>query len=110
MLALWVLIANCLYAFVAVVIVAVLQVGALRLVWLSQGGLSKDEQDQFPQSDVLLYGGFLAILMAALAIPLVTAYQARAHTFVDAKYPPDTFRARPVRVNVDAWRNGCTST
>lgn len=92
----WTVLANCVYAFVALVVVAVLQVGALRLVWLAQAGLSQPQKDQFTESDVLLYGAFLAVLMAALAIPLVTSYQSRARIFVNQKYPPAAYRDEAV--------------
>ena len=88
---LWTRLTNCLFAFASFVIIALVQTGALRSVWQAQPNLSQAQQDQFTTTDVLMYGGFLAVMMAALAIPLLAAWQGKAKAFVNSKFPFDQF-------------------
>jgi hypothetical protein len=88
---LWTRLTNCIFAFACFVVVALVQTGALRSVWQAQPDLTQAQKDQFTTTDVLMYGGFLAVMMAALAIPLLAAWQGKAKAFVNDKFPFEDF-------------------
>ena len=91
LVSLWTRLTNCIFAFASFVVIALLQTGALRSVWQAQPNLDQAEQAKFTTTDVLMYGGFLAVMMAALAIPLLAAWQGKAKAFVNAQFPFGNF-------------------
>ena len=74
----WDTITACGLAFAAFVVIAVLPTGALRNVWLAGPALA----DQFPPSDVVLYGAAYGVLAFVLILPLIFVWRAAANTMV----------------------------
>lgn len=86
----WDLVMAAVLAFAVYVVVALVPTGALRSVWLSQLPKNEARDEQFPASDVLLYGTFLAVILAALTLPVLAAWVHKANQVADAHCPlPD---------------------
>lgn len=81
---LWQLVLTVVTAFAAVVVVAILCSGALRSAFLFA---HPDSKDDFPPTNVLLYGALFAILLALITLPLVATWQLRARQLVDRLHP-----------------------
>jgi hypothetical protein len=75
---------NSLYAivlaFAVFVVLALVTAGAVRLAYFAgaKDPAANKQGPEFPASDVLLYGAFFAILLSAIALPMVAAYRAAA--------------------------------
>jgi hypothetical protein len=67
-------------AFAVFVVLALVTSGALRLAYFAgaKDPAANKQGPEFPASNVLLYGAFFAILLSAIALPLVAAYRAKA--------------------------------
>jgi hypothetical protein len=84
LLKLWRLLNNCALAFAVAVVAALVTTGALRAAFLSaHPALAK----QFPPANVLFYGGFFALILLAITLPMATAWRDRARQVVDRGYP-----------------------
>lgn len=81
---LWRLMTQCVTAAAISVVVAIVTAGALRAAFLAY---APGRGDDFPASSVLLYGAFFAVLQAAIGLPLVVSWRARARDLVDRAYP-----------------------
>lgn len=95
----WRLLSECVFAFVTFVVIAIVVTGALRATWeagLTEGLLGVDAQG-FPATNVLLYGLYFSVLLAAITVPLLAAYRARGFALVDETYPLPA----PARVTQD---------
>lgn len=88
LLALWKLMVTVLGGFAAGVAAALVTAGALRATQLEA---HPQREDDFPASNVLFYGGFFAVFLTLLALPMVLAWRARARQLVDTAHdlPPD---------------------
>ena len=78
----WAMLSECVFAFASFVVIAILTTGALRAVRLTE-----ESNVDFPESDVLLYGLYFSVLMAAVTVPLVVDYRKRAYELVNERYP-----------------------
>lgn len=96
----WATIRSCVLAFAGFVVIALVQSGALRSLWQARAGLTEAQKDEFTGTDVLLYGGFLALMMAALVIPLLMAWKVQAELLVQDQFPTDHFFAA---LRDDGW-------
>jgi hypothetical protein len=82
-------------AFAIFVVLALVPTGALRAAYFAgaKDPAANKEGPEFPASSVLLYGAFFALLLLAIALPMVTAYRAAARRCVEASHdikdPPD---------------------
>jgi hypothetical protein len=77
---LWDLLNAIVLAFAVFVVVALVTTGALRAVYFAgDKDPAPDKQGaEFPSSDVLLYGAYFAVLLSAIALPMVAAYRSAA--------------------------------
>lgn len=99
MLQIWDLVMAAVFAFGVYVVVALVPTGALRSVWLSQLPKSEARDDKFPAADVLLYGTFFAVILAALTLPVLAAWVYKANQVADAHCPlPDA-----EELKADTW-------
>lgn len=90
-----------LMAFGVYISVALIPTGALRSLWLAYAdsvGCNESEScegrpstsqvaDQFPASDILLYGGFFAIVLGGVTVPVLAAWRATGRMVVDESFP-----------------------
>jgi hypothetical protein len=86
---LWDLLNTCILAFAVFVVLALVPTGALRVAYFA-GPKDPDPKKQggeFPATDVLLYGAFFAILLSAIALPLVVSYRAAAQRRLETVWP-----------------------
>lgn len=75
-------------AMAAIVSIGVLTTGALRLA--IEADTSDDPAGKVPsEGDVLAYGLFFAVLVAAVVVPLILSYRRRARAFVEMVYLPE---------------------
>jgi hypothetical protein len=81
---LWRLMTQCITAAAISVVVAIVTAGALRAAFLAY---APSRGDDFPASNVLLYGAFFAVLQAAIGLPLVISWRGRARELVERTYP-----------------------
>jgi hypothetical protein len=81
---LWRLMTQCVTAAAISVVVAIVTAGALRAAFLSY---APGRADDFPASNVLLYGALFAVLQTAIGLPLVVSWRARARELVERAYP-----------------------
>jgi len=89
---------SCVTAAAVTVVVAIATGGALRAAFVAY---APDRAAEFPGSYVLLFGALFAVLQAAIGLPLVVSWRARARDLVE--------RAYPVRLGgqpTDAWVTG----
>lgn len=77
---LWDFLNAIVFAFAVFVVLALITTGALRAAYFA--GPKDPAQDkqgpEFPSTDVLTYGAYFAILLTAIALPMVLAYRAAA--------------------------------
>lgn len=86
LLQLWDALVSCITAFVAFVTLSLVPTGALRSLWLAQGG----KESEFPAGDVLLFGGFFAVVLGAITLPALALWRSVARGVVDKAWPvPD---------------------
>ncbi|GAB3949327.1 hypothetical protein GCM10029976_082140 [Kribbella albertanoniae] len=81
---LWQLLIVCVGAFMIGVAAAVAAAGALRGAFVSA---HPDRADEFPPSNVLLYGGMFALGLAVIGIPMAVAWRNRAQQLVEHMCP-----------------------
>jgi hypothetical protein len=81
---LWQLLLVCAGAFTLGVVAAVASSGALRGAFVSA---HPKRADEFPPSNVLLYGGMFAVGLAVIAAPLAVAWRNRAQQLVEHACP-----------------------
>jgi hypothetical protein len=81
---LWRLMTRCVGAAATTIVVAIVTSGALRTAFLAYAPRRSAE---FPASTVLLFGLLFALLQAAIGLPLITSWRARARSLVDVVYP-----------------------
>ncbi len=81
---LWRLMTYCVTAAAITVVVAIVTAGALRAAFLAY---APDRAAEFPGSEVLLFGALFAALQAAIGLPLVISWRARARDLVERAYP-----------------------
>jgi hypothetical protein len=88
LLQLWQLLLFCVGAFTIGVVAAVATSGALRGAFVAA---HPDRADEFPPSNVLLYGGMFALGLAIIAVPMAMQWRSRAQELVDhaCPLPPD---------------------
>jgi len=91
---LWDLIKFCVGAFALGVVAALATTGALRGAYLSYHPECTDDAsagtacaNDFPATNVLLYGAAFAVLLTIVAAPLVIAWRARALQFLNTACP-----------------------
>jgi hypothetical protein len=106
---LWRLITYGIGAAAISVVFATITAGALRAAFV---GYVPDRSDEFPGSVVLLFGGLFTVLQAAIGLPLVASWRARARDPVESAYPiPEDGRPpSPGSPTGPASRRCCTST
>jgi cytochrome bd-type quinol oxidase subunit 2 len=83
----WALVTSIVFVFAMIVVISLVTTGALRAAWLSQDGDREALLEAFPSSDVLLYGAFFALLLAAITFPLVASYRQFALRLVNGSKP-----------------------
>ena len=81
---LWRLVVTVVSAFTAVVVVAILCSGALRVAFLYA---HPERSAEFPPQNVLLYGALFTILLALITVPLVVSWRSRALRLVEVVAP-----------------------
>jgi len=81
---LWQLLIVCVGAFMLGVVAAVAAAGALRGAFVAA---HPDRADEFPPSNVLLYGGMFALGLAVIGIPMAVAWRNRAQQLVEHLCP-----------------------
>lgn len=81
---LWQLLLVCATAFTLGIVAAVASSGALRGAFVSA---HPQRADEFPPSNVLLYGGMFAIGLAVIAVPMGVAWRNRAQQLVEHACP-----------------------
>ncbi|MFB6723916.1 hypothetical protein ACFCV3_27305 [Kribbella sp. NPDC056345] len=81
---LWQLLIVCVGAFMLGVAAAVASAGAIRGAFVSA---HPDRADEFPPSNVLLYGGMFALGLAVIGIPMAVAWRNRAQQLVEHMCP-----------------------
>lgn len=81
---LWQLLIVCVGAFMLGVVAAVAASGAIRGAFVSA---HPDRADEFPPSNVLLYGGMFALGLAVIGIPMAVAWRNRAQQLVEHMCP-----------------------
>ena len=84
LLDLWRLLIRCVTAFALGVVAAIATTGALRAAFLS---VYPARAGQFPAADVLIYGGFFAVVLSVITLPLAASWRARARQMVERTYP-----------------------
>jgi H+/gluconate symporter-like permease len=84
LLKLWQLLLVCVGAFTVGVVAAVASSGALRGAFVAA---HPDRKDEFPPANVLLYGGFFALALSIITVPLVASWRARAQDLVEHGCP-----------------------
>jgi hypothetical protein len=92
---LWRLMTYCVTAAAITIVVAIVDAGALRAAFIAY---APDRAAEFPGSNVLLFGALFAVLQAAIGLPLVISWRARARDLVERAYP-----LRLGSVPADAW-------
>ncbi len=97
----WDVLMGCLTVFAVLVVISLVPTGALRALWLAQHEDTDRLAGQFPASDVLLYGVFFTVVLAAIALPVVAAWRAEARRLVSDAYPVTT-----VEDLTDEWEKG----
>ncbi|WP_110006823.1 hypothetical protein [Geodermatophilus normandii] len=97
----WDVLVRCLTVFAVLVVISLVPTGALRALWLAQRGDTDRLADQFPASDVLLYGAFFTVVLAAITLPVVAAWRTEARRLVAHVYPVTT-----VEDLTDDWDKG----
>ncbi|MEV5964118.1 hypothetical protein AB0L70_20280 [Kribbella sp. NPDC051952] len=85
---LWRLLLTCAGAFTIGIIAAIASAGALRGAFVAA---YPDRRDEFPPSNVLLYGGLFTLGLSVIAVPMAVAWRARAQRLVEhaCPLPPD---------------------
>jgi hypothetical protein len=80
-------------AFAVFVVLALVPTGALRLAYFAgdKDPAADKQGPEFPASDVLLYGAFFAVLLSAIAVPMVMAYRSVARQCLEGSItePPN---------------------
>lgn len=66
------------------IVIAIVTAGALRAAFIAH---APDRAGEFPGSVVLLFGGLFAVLQAAIGLPLVASWRARARDLVEQAHP-----------------------
>jgi hypothetical protein len=84
LLRLWQLLVLCVGAFTVGVIAAVATAGALRGAFVAA---YPERADEFPPSNVLLYGGVFALGLSMIAVPMAMAWRTRAEELLDHACP-----------------------
>lgn len=84
LLDLWDLLIDCVTAFAVAVVAAIVTTGALRGAFLSA---YPAHAAQFPPADVLFYGGFFALVLSVITLPLAISWRAQARGVVERTYP-----------------------
>jgi len=92
---LWRLITYCITVAAISIVIAIVTAGALRAAFIAY---APNRADEFPGSVVLLFGGLFAVLQAAIGLPLVATWRARARDLIERAYPLPA-DGRPT----DAW-------
>ena len=91
LLATWNLINSCALSFAIFVVVALLPAGGLRNLWLANSTTDKERElraEEFPTSDVLLYGATYGLIALVVVVPLVFAWRSAARDFVNHEFAP----------------------
>jgi hypothetical protein len=93
---LWEVLNSIVLAFAVFVVLALVPTGALRAAYFagSKDPAADKNGPEFPSSQVLLYGAFFAVLLSAIALPMVSAWRSAArkrlaHGYPLEKDPPD---------------------
>jgi hypothetical protein len=88
LLLLWQLLLVCVGAFTVGVVASVATSGALRGAFVAA---HPDRAREFPPANVLLYGGFFALALSIITVPLAASWRARAWGLVEhaCPLPPD---------------------
>jgi hypothetical protein len=88
LLLLWRLLLTCVSAFTIGVVAAVATSGALRGAFVAA---HPDRKNEFPPANVLLNGGFFALALSIITVPLALSWRARAQQLVEhaCPLPPD---------------------
>lgn len=81
---LWRLMTACVTAAAIAVVIAILTAGALRTAFTAY---APGRAGEFPGSTVLLFGALFAVLQAAIGLPLIISWRARARDLVEHLYP-----------------------
>ncbi len=81
----WDLISDCVFAFIALVAIALVDTGALQATWAAHIEAT-GAPDDFTESLVLVYALYFSVLLASITLPLLAAYRKRARELVDAVY------------------------
>jgi hypothetical protein len=84
LLNLWRLLNNCALAFAVAVVAIIVATGALRAAFLSA---YPARASQFPPANVLVYGGFWALVLVVITLPMAAAWRDRARQVVERGYP-----------------------
>jgi hypothetical protein len=73
-------------AFAVFVVLALVPTGGLRVAYFAgpKDPAADKQGAEFPASDVLLYGAFFAVLLSAIALPMVAAHRTAARRRLDA--------------------------
>jgi hypothetical protein len=89
---LWDVLNSIVLAFAVFVVLALVPTGALRVAYFAGPKDPAADKDgpEFPASDVLLYGAFFAVLLSAIALPMVSAWRTAARRRVAHDHPLDT--------------------
>jgi hypothetical protein len=97
LLATWNLINSCALSFAIFVVVALLPAGGLRNLWLANSTTDKEREvraEEFPTSDVLLYGATYGLIALVVVVPLVFAWRSAARDFVNHEFPPQAHMSK----------------
>ena len=88
---LWDVLNSIVLAFAVFVVLALVPTGALRVAYFAGAKDPAADKDgpEFPSSEVLLYGAFFAVLLSAIALPMVSAWRTAARRRVAHDHPLD---------------------
>jgi len=88
---LWELLNSIVLAFAVFVVLALVPTGALRVAYFAgpKNPAADKDGSEFPSSEVLLYGAFFAVLLSAIALPMVSTWRTAAQRRVAHDYPLD---------------------
>ncbi len=82
----WDLISECVFAFVALVVIALVGSGAIQATWAASGLENTSAGGGFAESLVLVYALYFSVILASVTLPLLAAYRRRATELVEAVY------------------------